>query len=198
MQWITLFLNVAALAGVGAIFFLGRATKAYSEEKGKNLATKEDIAAITREIESVRVEYAERIQKLAHENAVLRDSDQRRHQLSMAALDKRLEVHQKAFSLWRQMMSQANAQDNFQFFKTCELWWEENCLYLSTEAGLAFRRAMTAAYLHGELKGSGGVDYKENWKEITSAGEVIAKAVQLPGLGLESIGPQLSKRDGDG
>jgi hypothetical protein len=197
MQWIILLLEIAVLLGVGALFRLGRATRAYSEEKGKNLATKEDIATITRQIESVRAEYAERIQKLDHENALLRDADQRRHQLSMAALDKRLEVHQKAFSLWRQMMSQANAQDNFQFFKGCELWWEENCLYLSTEAGFAFKRAMTAAYLHSELKAAGGLD-KENWKEITSAGEVIAKAVQLPGLGLESIGSQLSKRDGDG
>ena len=37
-------------------------------EKGKNLATKEDIAVITREVEHVKAEYAERLEQIAHQN----------------------------------------------------------------------------------------------------------------------------------
>lgn len=85
MEWILLVLNIAATLGVVVLLLFARGARAYAGKKGENLATKEDVGAIQREIESVRAEYAERLQKIVHENAVLRDVDQRRHQLSMAA-----------------------------------------------------------------------------------------------------------------
>ena len=184
MQWLAIVLNVLVLIGVFCVGMLVRVSKAYSDEKGKNLATREDISAITRAVESIRAEYAERTQALAHENAVLRDAEQRRHQLSLAALDKRLEAHQKAFSIWRQILHYAHEKDSFQFFKDSEHWWENNCLYLSADAASAFRKSMNAGYVH---KGLQGAALEENWRTVELAGDVITKAVQLPGLGTATI-----------
>ena len=49
-------LGAVATAVVG-LFLLKHYLPAYLSEKGKNLATKEDIAEITREVERVRHEY---------------------------------------------------------------------------------------------------------------------------------------------
>jgi len=96
MQWVILVLTIAADLGVLCVGYLAYTGKAYATKKGENLATKEDIADITRKVESVRAEYAEKLQTLIHEKAASREATQRHHQLSMAALDKRLEVHQTA------------------------------------------------------------------------------------------------------
>ena len=54
-------LNVAVLIALAVI---ARMLNAYGAEKGKNLATKEDIAAITHEIEGVRVQYSAELERL--------------------------------------------------------------------------------------------------------------------------------------
>src|SRR5262249_2999875 len=59
---------------------------------------KEDIAKITREVEQVKHEYARRLESLAHQNRLVLEQGSRRHQLRMAALDRRLEVHQQAYT----------------------------------------------------------------------------------------------------
>jgi len=44
---------------------------AYFSEKGKNLATKEDVQEITKKVESIRVQYAKRQHR--HEKAIERE-----------------------------------------------------------------------------------------------------------------------------
>jgi len=53
--------NAAALAAAG---ILAGMLRAYGSEKGKNLATKEDIAAITHKIEGVRIQYLTELERL--------------------------------------------------------------------------------------------------------------------------------------
>lgn len=77
---------------------------AYLRTKGKNLATKEDIKGITDEIENVKTQYAKQIEMLSHENRVILSQLQQRHELKMAALDKRLIAHQEAYTLWWRLM----------------------------------------------------------------------------------------------
>ena len=50
-------LEIAACVGLAVIVYLQLGLRSYAQEKGKNLATKEDIAAITREVEGVKAEY---------------------------------------------------------------------------------------------------------------------------------------------
>src|SRR5262245_8796732 len=76
---------------------------AYTSEKGENLATKEDIADITNEIERVRSSYTEQLQGLQHRNDLLLEQLRSKQQLRMAAAEKRLEAHQHAYMLCRKL-----------------------------------------------------------------------------------------------
>ena len=67
---------------------------AFIAEKGKNLATRQDIEEITNKIEGVRIQYT-----------LLAEELKARHQFRLAALEKRLEVHQQAFTLWRKLLT---------------------------------------------------------------------------------------------
>lgn len=67
MEWIIIILQGVSLLGIACIFLLRKYLFSYSSEKGKNLATKEDVADITREVESVKGEYREKLEKLSND-----------------------------------------------------------------------------------------------------------------------------------
>ena len=74
---IVLILEILSVAGILVLIFLVRGyLPTYVTEKGKNLATKEDIAEITRQIEGAKAEYT-------HELEAVR-----------AAIGSRLGIHQ--------------------------------------------------------------------------------------------------------
>lgn len=62
METISLILSIIAIVGV--FYFFKFYFPSYFQEKGKNLAQKEDIAAITDEVEKVRAEYALQVEKV--------------------------------------------------------------------------------------------------------------------------------------
>ncbi len=62
METISTILSLLAFAGI--IYFFKIYFPSYFKEKGKNLAQKEDIAAITAEVERVRTDYALQIEKV--------------------------------------------------------------------------------------------------------------------------------------
>ena len=63
MNALILILQVATIVGlIAGVLFLRKYLPTYVAEKGKNLATKEDIAEITRQIESVKSEYAHNLE----------------------------------------------------------------------------------------------------------------------------------------
>jgi hypothetical protein len=121
------------LLGIGILLWRSF-LPAYTSEKGKNLATKEDIADITNEIERVRSSYAEQLQELQHRNDLLLEQLRSRQQLRMAAVEKRLEVHQHAYMLWRKLLSNAHSNAINPIILECQEWWRSNCLYLAAEA----------------------------------------------------------------
>ncbi|MBM4899142.1 hypothetical protein HYO40_13250 [Vibrio parahaemolyticus] len=51
------------LLGVGCLFLFRKYLFSYSSEKGKNLATKEDISEITDKIENIRFDYADQLER---------------------------------------------------------------------------------------------------------------------------------------
>ena len=55
---VILLLQVASMAWLLALTLLLRSLRSYATKKGENLATKEDVAAITREVEEVKREDA--------------------------------------------------------------------------------------------------------------------------------------------
>ncbi|MFZ0052673.1 MAG: hypothetical protein WAK96_12940, partial [Desulfobaccales bacterium] len=76
------------IGGITAFFSLSKYFfSSYASEKGRNLATKEDISEITKKIEEIKHQYNLMIEQIKG-----------RHQLRLAALEKRLEIHQQAYS----------------------------------------------------------------------------------------------------
>lgn len=59
MEWVVVALQLGLFIGVYLWF---QQLKSYAETKGKNLATREDVAKITSEIERVKLEYAEKLE----------------------------------------------------------------------------------------------------------------------------------------
>ena len=65
-------LGVGGLAGAGVLYLLLKSfLPSYFAEKAKNLATKEDIADITRQVEGVKAEFATQLQELQHQKTLL-------------------------------------------------------------------------------------------------------------------------------
>ncbi len=163
----------AVVAGVVVFLLIRHFLPGYLSEKGKNLATREDIAEITNEIEQVRSQYA-----------VLLEEMKAKHQLRLAAIDRRLAAHQEAFALWRELLSATHTTEIGKQVIKCQSWWDGNCLYLEPTAREAFSLAYAAANMHGSLLQShaDAQSVKENWSKIMAAGSAILQAAQLPGF----------------
>jgi predicted acyl esterase len=161
---------------------LGTYLTGYLTEKGKGLATKEDIGRVTTIVEEIKAQHAAELENLKSEN-----------QLKMAALDKRLQAHQEAFALWRRIYQAVHTDEIGAVVSQCQAWWDSNCLYLSQDARQAFSDAYWYAGLH---KGYMNVPVRDaqaselviqNWAKIEAAGQIILNAVALPGLTPPSV-----------
>jgi hypothetical protein len=189
-------LAVLSYAGTATVAFLvGNALKpflsGYSARKGENLATKEDVAGITQLVKEVEHKF-DMITERFRETSALR----------LAAVERRLQAHQEAFSLWRQLLAVLHKRDRgdselAEKVVNCQTWWENNCLYLSPEARLSFvdayqaaldyqhfvqrhRYASTAERIKEALKSQ-----METWKRISEAGNVLLESMDLPPLKYE-------------
>lgn len=62
MDKILISLQILSLLGIGCIFLFRKYLFSYSSQKGKNLATKEDVGEITSKIENVKLDYAQQLE----------------------------------------------------------------------------------------------------------------------------------------
>lgn len=167
-------LGIGALLATGLVWLLaGKFLPAYVIAKAQNVATKEDVAEITGKVESVKAQYAA---SLEIQKAV--------HSLRMAALDRRLQAHQEAFTLWRGIIGTVHTPEVGQAVLECQAWWEKNCIYLEPEIRAAFVDAYQAASSHAALVQDRGHPelVKKNWLRITSFPNMLFAAVKLPEL----------------
>ena len=146
---------------------------AYLGEKGKNLATREDIAKITREVEQVRLQYSTLVEEL-----------KARHQLRLAAIDRRLQAHQDAFVHWYELFQVMHTSEVFKVASKCDVWWNENCLYLEPSVREGFLSCCFAARNHESLlkARSDPKEIKDNWAQIAAFPNLLFAAIKLPGL----------------
>lgn len=160
----------------------------YMQEKGKNRATSQDIGKLTRTIEDIKTQSAARLAAISHQNAVLIEQLKATHELRFAAVDRRLQAHQEAFSRWRKLIANIHNQDIGPVAVECQAWWNDNALYLEPEVRNAFNRAFFAALDHRALLEGGrqpGADHKpieDNMRLVLTLGDVIMRAVALPSL----------------
>lgn len=142
----------------------------YLSEKGKNLATKEDISGITKEIEKVKSDY----------NQIL-EAVKAQHQLRLAAVEKRLQAHQEAFCLWRKINGALGKDSLHEVINECDEWWGNNSLYLEPEPREAFLAAWVSAKdLKWHQDNSEQKLVYECYEKIAYAGDAITNAVALP------------------
>jgi hypothetical protein len=160
------------IAGLVVFLLVKNFLPGYLSQKGKNLATKEDISEITKEIEEVKSTYSQ-----------ILETFKAQHQLRLAAVEKRLQAHQEAFCLWRKINGALGTEHLPEIIRECDEWWGNNSLYLEAEPRRAFLEAWVSAK---DLKW-----YQENseaslvtkcHQQINYAGEAITKAVELPRL----------------
>jgi hypothetical protein len=168
------------VAAVGAYF------GAYLRRKGQNFADKEDIKKLTEIVENVRLQNAKELENLAHANREALEYGNREHQLRLAALDRRLETYQQAFTLWQKLRSALHTDKITSVVIECQNWWNSNCLYLDAQAREAFIRACVAANEHESLKKGFLVksvtseEIKQNVDIIRAARVAIVQGAELP------------------
>ena len=173
--WI--YVLIIAFSAIGG--FLG----AYLKKKAENLATKEDIEDITKKIEDIRSQYSKQLE-------LHKASLQLSNQLKLAALDKRLEKHQEAFTLWRRLLFSLRDEDKIgSAIDESQKWWDKNCLYLSDEARSAFHTAVILAVDFRNLPRTDPEMIREWFDKINEAGKKIVEAVNLPPLSEDKIKP---------
>ncbi len=129
----------------------------------------------------------------------------RKNQLRLAAIDKRLEVHQKAYSLWTGLRSKAHkSEEIWEYVMECQKWWDDNCLYLAPKARKAFKHAYMCASNHKDFLDERKFIVEnapndkqrlaeindliqKNWNDISIAGQAIVEGVELPTIGEEEF-----------
>ena len=162
----------AVFAGAIIYFFMKSYVFSYLTEKGKNLATKEDIEEITRKVEEVKAEL------------------QARHTLRFAALDKRLQAHQDAFKHVVSLAQVFFSEKKYisMALDTCITWYSENALFLDPKAKTAFDAAFTAARQQSWPRGKESDKLPgeyENYQTVLGALTAITEAAGLPPLNEE-------------
>lgn len=171
------------MISVGIATFIGN----YLSEKGKNVATKEDIEKLTDKVEGVKRQHQEVIENL-----------KAGHQLRMVAAERRLQAHQEAFTLWRELFTAMHGPDVPQVAGKCQKWWESNCVYLGPKSHHAFFDAFWAAVRHKSYLDSHSPadEVTANWKKITDAPNTILEEVALPPLKIPA--EEFGQKDKDG
>jgi len=150
---------------------------AFIKTSAQNLATKK---------------FSKKMEEILQQNRIIIEQYKNINQLRMAALDKRLEVHQQAYTLWDNMRRHVHDNENIMSkVSDCQTWWLNNCLYLSGESREAFWQSYNAASRHGEIldekQYTEEAERKElskkindNWEKIIRIGEILVKSVELP------------------
>lgn len=165
---------IAAGLGIGISIpvtwkLLERFIGAYTDEKLKNLATKQDIAAITTKIEEAKQPFFE-----------LQEQIKASHQLRFAAIDKRLEVHQEAFLKWIELLHSLHKANKLETIDACMNWYRKHCLYLEPEVRVAFSSACYSAQDHDSyLNEDDKQAAKDNFNVIMAFPKILFETIQL-------------------
>src|SRR5437868_3479958 len=93
-------LEILAIVGLMVLGWFLRGGRTYVDKKAENLATKQDVGAITDAVEKVRREHAAVLENLSQENRMILENLRGRQQLRLVAAERRLQAHQEAYELW--------------------------------------------------------------------------------------------------
>ncbi len=153
----------------------------YLGEKGKNLATKEDIGEITRAVETVKGEFTTR-----HEE--LKAALSARNSLRLAAAEKRLDKHQEIYTRLWTMSRLFHDDDLGEILRQCQEWWVRNCLYLDRKSVRSCMDALGKVRAYHQAK----VDSDAAFASLLLAMSAVQEGANLPALNdndIEALSP---------
>jgi hypothetical protein len=195
-------LSDLGLAGLFLGWFVVTAAGAYLGTKFSNIATKQDIDEITNKVEAIRSDYAHAL-----------EGSKALHQLRLAAIDKRLQAHQEAFTHWVRLIRRLHQKDVIDAEGKCRSWWQENCIYLEPDvrdgfidfcnavgayhSALQDRRELRAEDPSIEERAEVDREIREHRKKINGFGDVLFAEFKLPKIAdLHKIAPHIDTQDG--
>src|SRR3990172_1153451 len=96
----------------------------------------------------------------------------------LAAVDKRLQAHQEAFSRWIKIFWSVHDQEVVDLVLEAQDWWRQNCIYLDPRSRDMFRKFLINA--HSFRLTEGAEDRKQLMAEFEQVGDFILEGVALP------------------
>jgi len=157
------FALASSMGGAMSLFF-----SSYLARKGSLWADKEEVKEITDITENTKSPYAIQLEQVRV-----------RHQLKTAALDKRLQAHQEAFSFWARMNKTPCGEEFEKLHVECSNWWDNNCLYLDQNVRSEFLSSITAMNQH-YLFVKCGQDHSWTFADTEKLFNAITEATLLP------------------
>ena len=110
-----------------------------------------------------------------------------KQQLALTALDRKLETHQKAYSIWWDIRSNIYDREKIgSIIENAQIWWQDNCLFLFPDSRKAFHDCLIFAFNHLNLVSIQNPDFdyrkdiKESWDVIIKPGIILAEEIELP------------------
>ncbi|SDD21533.1 hypothetical protein [Halanaerobium congolense] len=111
----------------------------------------------------------------------------RASQFRLAALEKRLEIHQEAYSLWREMFFNLHNESIHDIAYKSQEWWYKNCLYLDPKTREAFKKVTLEVSDFYQLNKENKELKRKSFNNIERLGVLIEQGVDLPPVGEEAI-----------
>lgn len=95
---------------------------------------------------------------------------------TLAALDKRLEVHQKAYRLWTELYWNWHKENVGEYALRCQEFWYDYCLYLDATSRSSFKKIL----FHASTFRSYDDTMKQKvFDQLTSVGQHLTEGVDL-------------------
>ncbi len=174
---------------VVALWFVSTSASAYIisyfKIRGQNRAMDLVIEEMTKMVEGIKLDFAKQLETLKQENKLLFQREEHKFELSSAVMEKRLQVHQEAHTLWLELFH--NIHDREKLWHSvikCQDWYQKNSLYLDFETSNVFYGAYMAASIHKDLlegpRDAGAVEeIRKNFQRIRKAGDALREAASL-------------------
>src|ERR1700744_2587627 len=165
-------LVISGLSFLGSL--AGGYLRGYTTEKGKNLATAEDIGKITSAVESIKADFASAAARAEGERLALVEQFRAVQSTRTIAGIERLKALQQAFTQWQRLATTDTLDD--EYWRTCSAWWYENCLFLDEKPRMAFINAVAAFGARRKMKMDSSFQNDFGAQAMVNQGESIRDA----------------------
>lgn len=108
---------------------------------------------------------------------------QETNKFRLAALDRKLEAHQKAFTLWHRLRFSLSDNEKCNIaIQECQSWWIENCLYLPPNVRKEFYFKLMATVPLALVSMERRVEFQD---ELAKVGKLIESSLDQHVAGMD-------------